>query len=203
VLDAFGTSSEEFVRAELNRLMGALQNCGESYASEEAMNAAIAVVDGTRPESETAAMLASQMAVTHDLAMNLLGRTRRAETLEHLHAFGTLLTKLQRTFTLQIEALEKLKRGGEQTMRVEHVHVYHGGQAVVGQVTAKREGEGGNDGRRSQTDGTHDVRTIAFASGVALLGQDEGGDAVPESGGEGQETMQATRRGNRNRSTAR
>jgi hypothetical protein len=25
----------------------------------------------------------------------------------------------------------KLKRGGEQTVRVEHVHVYPGGQAIV------------------------------------------------------------------------
>ena len=46
--------------------------------------------------------------------------------------------KLLRTFTVQIEALAKLKRGGEQTVRVEHVHVYPGGQAIVGAISNHR-----------------------------------------------------------------
>src|SRR5262245_57428365 len=32
--------------------------------------------------------------------------------------------KLLRTYTAQLEALAKLRRGGEQTVRVEHVHVH-------------------------------------------------------------------------------
>ena len=43
---------------------------------------------------------------------------------------------------MQIEALAKLKRGGEQTVRVEHVHVYPGGQAIVGKVSNQRAREG-------------------------------------------------------------
>ena len=42
---------------------------------------------------------------------------------------------LQRNFTLQAEALAKLQRGGKQKVVVEHVHVYPGGQAIVGNVT--------------------------------------------------------------------
>ena len=49
---------------------------------------------------------------------------RRAEYLEHMNSFGSLATKLLRTFTAQTEALAKLRRGGEQTLRVEHVHVH-------------------------------------------------------------------------------
>ena len=51
------------------------------------------------------AMLASQMAATHSLAMEMLGRTRRAEMLEQMQAHGALATKLLRTFTAQTEAL--------------------------------------------------------------------------------------------------
>jgi hypothetical protein len=79
------------------------------------------------------------------LAMDMLGRARRAETLEWMQAQGALATKLLRTFTAQTEALAKLKRGGEQTVRVEHVHVYHGGHAIVGAVSNRRV-EGGGDG---------------------------------------------------------
>jgi hypothetical protein len=43
--------------------------------------------------------------------------------------------KLLRTYTAQVEALAKLRRGGEQTVRVEHVHVHSGGQAIVESVT--------------------------------------------------------------------
>ena len=56
---------------------------------------------------------------------------------------GNLAVKLLRTYTAQIEALAKLRRGGEQTVRVELVHVHSGGQAIVGAVTHQsRQGEG-------------------------------------------------------------
>ena len=58
-----------------------------------------------------------------------------AETQDRMDSYGTLATKLQRTFTTQIEALAKLRRGGEQKVRVEHVHVYPGGRPIVGNVT--------------------------------------------------------------------
>ena len=134
LLDTFGTTSSDFVHAELSRLP----------SEQTEINAALAAIDGTRPENETAAMLASQMVVTHRLAMDMLGRVRRADLLVQAEALGALATKLLRTYTMQMEVLAKLKRGGEQTVRVEHVHVYSGGQAVVGAVSDQlaRGGEG-------------------------------------------------------------
>ena len=38
---------------------------------------------------------------------------------------------------VKIEVLAKLRRGGEQTVRVEHVHVHSGGQAVAGHVSRR------------------------------------------------------------------
>ncbi len=34
----------------------------------------------------------------------------------------------------QVEALRRLRNGGSQTVRVEHVHVNEGGQALIGNV---------------------------------------------------------------------
>jgi hypothetical protein len=45
-------------------------------------------------------------------------------------------TKLLRAFATQIEALRRLRNGGSQLVRVEHVHVNEGGQAVIGNVSS-------------------------------------------------------------------
>jgi len=45
-----------------------------------------------------------------------------------------LATKFHRTFVAQIEALQRLRGKGGQHVRVEHVHVHSGGQAIVGNV---------------------------------------------------------------------
>jgi hypothetical protein len=195
LLDAFGTTSTDFLVSELNRLSNSQLAAGQLHTGQTEMNAALAAIDGTRPENEMAAMLASQMAATHSLAMDMLGRTRRAGTPEKMQAHGALATKLLRTFTAQTEALAKIKRGGEQTVRVEHVHVYQGGQAIVG-VMPTRKGEGGGvDEKENQAYGAHVQRAITAAPGTALLGPNEIGDALPEAGGEGQEALPAPRRG--------
>ncbi len=48
-----------------------------------------------------------------------------------------LATRLMRTFAALTEALTRHRTKGGQKMRVEHVHVYQGGQAIVGQVNPK------------------------------------------------------------------
>ena len=149
--------------------------------------------------------LASQMVVTHRLAMDMLGRVRRADLLVQAEAIGALATKLLRTYTMQMEVLAKLKRGGEQTVRVEHVHVYSGGQAVVGAVSNQlaRGGGGVADERGRQADGATDARAVAFAPSAAMFGPDASGDALPEGGSDRQETLPDARRSSRQRRASR
>ena len=45
--------------------------------------------------------------------------------------------RLLRAYT-QVEALRRLRHGGSQTLRVEHVHVNEGGQALIGNVSSER-----------------------------------------------------------------
>jgi len=49
-------------------------------------------------------------------------------------------TRLMRTFTSQVEALQKYRNKGKQTIQVQHVNVQSGGQAIVGAI----QGGGGN-----------------------------------------------------------
>jgi hypothetical protein len=39
-----------------------------------------------------------------------------------------------RTFAMQVEVFRRLRNGGQQYVRVEHVHVNDGGQALIGNV---------------------------------------------------------------------
>ena len=134
------------------------------------------------------------MVVTHALAMSMLGRAKRAELIAQADSAGSMAVKLLRTYTTQIETLAKIKRGGEQTVRVEHVHVYPGGQAIVGAVSNRRVEGGGDDEKGNQAYGTHDPRTLTAASGTALLGPNPVGDFLSETRGERQEALPPARR---------
>ena len=39
-----------------------------------------------------------------------------------------------RTFTMQVEVLRRLRNGSQQYVRVEHIHIGDGGQAITGNV---------------------------------------------------------------------
>jgi hypothetical protein len=41
-----------------------------------------------------------------------------------------------RAYTMQLEAYRRLRHGGDQYVRVEHVHINEGAQAVIGNVRA-------------------------------------------------------------------
>lgn len=133
-LNAFGTPSAEFAAHMVGQLATATRSPSRRSPNAVELNAGLASVDSIRPENEMEAMLAVQMYATHDAAMEMLDKAKRSDS-KHLQECGSLAVKLLRTYTAQIEALSKIRRGGEQKVRVEHVHVYPGGQAVVGDVT--------------------------------------------------------------------
>jgi hypothetical protein len=140
---ALGTSSSHFVNATLLQLQNAAQlPCGG--ISETAVNAALAMVEAAAPKDEIEAALAVQMACTHSAAMAVLARLgggggsdRRVATL------GSAAGRLLKAFAIQVELLRRLRHGTGQYVRVEHVHIHEGGQAVIGNVKArKRDREG-------------------------------------------------------------
>jgi hypothetical protein len=185
LLDAFGTSSIDFAEMEARRLSKGLGQSNSAPADIKVLNSALAVVDGIQPENEVEAMLASQMAMTHALTMQAMMRAHWAEYQAEYQTAGNLAIKLSRTFTMQMEALSKLRRGGEQTVRVEHVHVHNGGQAIVGAIS--HPGGGGVALRnQNQPHATGDAGALVLAAGAPMLCQDPKREAVPVAPGEGE-----------------
>jgi hypothetical protein len=55
-------------------------------------------------------------------------------TERRIAAFGSTAARLLKAYVMQMEALRRPRTGGQQFVRVEHVHVNDGGQAVIGNV---------------------------------------------------------------------
>ena len=102
--------------------------------SEAELNRMLAVVRGIDPTDTVEALLAVQMAAVHDASMRAAQRLKKAETSDQQDSASSMANKLMRTFTMQMEAMKRHRSAGEQNVIVKHVHVYPGGQAVVGTV---------------------------------------------------------------------
>jgi hypothetical protein len=137
---ALGTSSSDFVTASLHQLQAAAQFPG-SGISEVGINAALAFIEGFAPRNEVEASLAVQMACTHSATMSVLGRLGPAAgTEDHVCRFAAAAARLLRAYTMQLEAYRRLRHGGDQHVRVEHVHINQGAQALIGNVSASEPG---------------------------------------------------------------
>ncbi len=76
--------------------------------------------------------------------MQVALRSMRVDQIPQFDSAGNMAVKLLRTFTMQVEALAKLQRGGEQVVKV--VHVHPGAQAIVGNITTGANGATGGGG---------------------------------------------------------
>ena len=103
--------------------------------SETAINAALAMIEAAAPRDEIEGALAVQMACTHAAAMAVLAKIDSGfGTERRIAALGSTAARLMKTFAMQVEVLRRLRNGGQQFVRVEHVHVNDGGQALIGNV---------------------------------------------------------------------
>ena len=62
-------------------------------------------------------------------------RLAHVENINQQDSAERAFNKLARTYVAQVEALKRYRSAGDQTVRVEHVTVNEGGQAIVGNVT--------------------------------------------------------------------
>jgi hypothetical protein len=186
--DALGTTSQAFLDTELLRLLNFFGDRAGTI-DEGAVNAALAVIDGLKPKNEIEAMLALQMAATHALAMKFSARLYNGgiETIPQQDSAALTLSRLQRAFTTQMDSLSNMRRGGRQKVVVEHVHVYPGGQAIVGNVTHSGRGVSGENS--GQTHAPDDQRTIAASGSAPMWCPDAAREALPISNREGQEAL--------------
>src|SRR5579863_850387 len=122
---ALGTVSSDFVRASLLQLQGAARS-PLGTISETAINAALAMIEAAAPKDELEGALAVQMACTHTAAMSVLAKMDGGfGTERRIAAFGSTAARLMKAYAMQMEVLRRLRTGGQQFVRVEHVHINH------------------------------------------------------------------------------
>ena len=191
VRDVTGSESEDFGHVLLNQTFNCLWSPEgtDKTARDKQISSTLVAMMGIAPRDEIEGMLAAQMVAVHNAAMECLRRAMisgqsfegRDQNLKHA-------AKFTRTFTAQMEALNRYRGKGQQKMTVEHVHVHQGGQAIVGPVsTTKAQGGGENEKTAEQP------QAIAYAPEPALRSPDADGDALSVSG-DGKRPVPAARR---------
>ena len=144
-IQAFGSEDDGFIKGIMNQVLQ-LSNDGKGAIDPGQMEFITGALLGIKPKDELEAMLAAQILANHVLTMKFAGKLFRADTFNQQEAIEKVYTKLARTTPAQMEALHRKRHGGKQKVKVEHVHVHEGGQAIVGNVET-----GGGVGSRNQT----------------------------------------------------
>jgi hypothetical protein len=139
---AFGSVDADFTATMLSEIVAAV-DANAAGDREVPINGFLAAMAGIGPQDEAEGILALQMVQTSRLALQMMRKLGAAQAPETIDSLATAVTKLSRTYTTQMEALAKYRRRGEQTVRVEHVTVQPGGQAVVGIVNSAKPADGG------------------------------------------------------------
>jgi hypothetical protein len=134
--NAFGSCDQDFID------MG-LQQASNMIPSQEfninTINGILSALGGIAPRDEIEALLASQMIAVHFASIEATKRAAALDTSPELRSMNLKHAgQLMRTYTQQMKALDRHRGKEQQRVKVEHVHVYHGGHAIVGKV--EREG---------------------------------------------------------------
>jgi hypothetical protein len=93
-------------------------------------------------------MLASQMITTHNAAMKAYAKAesynmRNDIAYKKLSIASTSLgNKLMRTYTMQMDSLNRYRGKGQQKITVEYLNINDGGKAIVGNVTSQKFNKG-------------------------------------------------------------
>jgi hypothetical protein len=143
--------------------------------------AALAALEGIGPRDPIEGMLAAQIVAAHDAAMMCLRLAAHDQRVAVRETSLSQANKLMRSCAALVEALDRHRGKGRQVVRVEHVHVYPGGQAIVGAVGQP----GGGGDERETEERSHAPAALAPASGAPLRCPDPEREPVPLAGGEG------------------
>ena len=137
--------------------------------------------------------LAAQMAAIHNAAMAVARRLNHVETISQQDSASNALNKLARTFAAQVETLKRYRSGGEQTIKVHHLTVNEGGQAIVGNVRHEvGRGETNETANQSHEPGGATAPSPALLSHIEAVTE-----AMPSPGGTGEERLPVPRRARR------
>ncbi len=183
ICHSLGSRSISFCDRIIHQLLstpgGSTQDERESRANE-----GLQFIAAYGPENEIETTVLLQAWMTHISAITAHRRLSDAENVPQLEAHGSIAVKLSRLYIQQIEALPRMKPA-KQVIEVQHVHVYPGGQAVVGAINPPR-------GEEKSLVQPH--AQLADAREPALWSEDPEREALPRAGDEIEVTLPHARR---------
>ena len=149
-----GTGSEELGFLFVCQAMGAMGFIKDKDSNSEKLKQVMALVfqaiQGIGPKNELEAMLSVQITSTHNMSAEFARRAMHPQqSAEGVDNNINRAVKLMELFINQVACLQKLRGlGPQQTVRVEHINIHPGAQAVLGVVNPNRgEGEGEDDNK--------------------------------------------------------
>ncbi|HKT18361.1 MAG TPA: hypothetical protein VJR47_09985 [Stellaceae bacterium] len=176
-----GSKSDAFNNVVLNQAISSLWLAhSDEETRQNQYTAALMAIAGFKPQDELEGMLAAQAVAIHNAAMECYRRAMLSEqTFEGRRESLNQGGKLSRSYALLLEALDKHRGKGQQTVRVEHVTVQAGGQAIVGNVASS-----GGGGTGKSEDQPH-AKQLTHAPDETLPSQIEAQrEAVPSTSGQ-------------------
>jgi len=125
-------SAEYFLSNVLNALLKAEDNPEKKKVKG---NQILSTMIELRPRDGYEGFLISQMILVFDRAMDCFRMADNNISFAEMYfSLQNQGIKLMRLYAQQLEALDKHRNKGKQTMVVKHVHIHPGGQAIVGNV---------------------------------------------------------------------
>jgi len=139
--------------------------------------AAVEALIGIKPKDKIEGMIGAQLVVCHIASMECYRRAMLPDnSFDQRHGNLNSANKLSRTYSALVESLNRHRGKGQQKMTVEHVHVYEGGQAIVGNV----ESRGGGVAPKSK----EQPHALGYTSGATMPSADTTREFVSVPGDE-------------------
>ena len=190
--ETVGTSETRLADITLNQMWNAVWlGEGADDAIKDAYRDAVAAMFfELEPRDVIEHALCGQMVTVHFAAMEcfrraaIAGQTFDARDMALRHG-----VRLTRIYNEQVAALNKHRGKGQQTVRVEHVNVAAGGQAIVGNV--------GIGGERQKNGKQAHAKQVGYAPEPTLRFPDAEREPVPVAGNGERAVPDARRQGNR------
>jgi hypothetical protein len=170
--------SDPLLRHTAGRLASVMRRPQAERPTQSELDFGFNALVGLKPENTAEVLLCTQMVAVHEVTMEMLTRAKMADHLAQMQEFGALAAKLLSMFERQYTTLMKVRRP-QQTVRVEHISVNAGAQAVIGDVNT---GAGAIRQKEGQPHATISATAPVLGPGGSMLGENAPGEAVPITG---------------------
>jgi hypothetical protein len=181
---AFGVKDASFAGEIVRQALGGM---GGDAANDlvAAANLAVIAIQEIGPRDGVEAMLAAQMVATHASAMEMLRRLTIAQpSVEVCDSICNRATKLLRTYTAQVEALNRHRNAGKQVITVNHIGQVNAENAAIAVGCTTGEPGGAHQNQSEPHDRNQNIIEHLAVSSLAAMPsyQQANGQALPVCG---------------------